>query len=93
LKRSLVLVLIVLACALAAAAPAATTAAPTQTARAPLALAHACSSSRYKHAIIDGEHKCLGSGQFCATRYESIYRRHGFTCKRGPNGRLRLYRK
>lgn len=93
MKRSLVLLLLVLAGVLAAVAPAATTAAPTQAARAPLALEHACSSSRYKHAIINGQHKCLGSGQFCAKRYESIYRRHGFTCKPGSDGRLRLHRR
>jgi outer membrane lipoprotein-sorting protein len=92
LKRSLVFLLIVLAGALAAAAPAATTAAPAQATRAPLALVKTC-SSRYKHAVINGEHKCLGTGQFCAKRNEAIYRRYGFTCKPGSDGRLRLHRR
>jgi hypothetical protein len=92
LKRSLVLVLVVLATALGAAAPAATAAAPGQATASPLTLLKSC-SSRYKHAVIDGEHKCLGTGQFCAKRHERIYRRHGFTCKPGSDGRLRLHRR
>jgi hypothetical protein len=92
LKRTLVLVLLVLAGALAAVAPAAATEAPLRATKAPLALVKSC-STRYRHALIDGEHKCLGTGQFCAKRYESIYRRHGFTCKRGSDGRLRLHRR
>lgn len=93
MKRSLVLVLILLAGALGAAAPAASSAvAPVRATAQPLALVKSC-SSRYRHAIIGGEHKCLGTGQFCAKRNEGIYRRHGFTCKPGSDGRLRLHRK
>jgi hypothetical protein len=92
LKRSLVLLLIVLAGAFATAAPASATVAPARATAPPLALVKSC-SSRYKHAVINGEHKCLGTGQFCAKRYESIYRRHGFTCKPGSDGRLRLHRR
>lgn len=92
MKRSFVLLLIVLAGALAAVAPAAADQAPARASSPPLTLIKTC-SSRYKHAIIDGEHKCLGSGQFCATRHESIYRRYGFTCKPGSDGRLRLRRR
>jgi hypothetical protein len=92
LKRSFVLLLLVLGCALATAAPVAATAAPARATTPPLTLVKSC-SSRYKHAIIAGEHKCLGTGQFCAKRYESIYRRHGFTCKPGRDGRLRLHRR
>jgi hypothetical protein len=31
-------------------------------------------------AVIGGEHKCLGSGEYCATRYERQYERYGFVC-------------
>jgi hypothetical protein len=92
LKRSFVLLLIVLSAALASAAPGASSAAPTRATAPPLALVKSC-SSRYKHVVISGEHKCLGSGQFCAKRNEAIYRRHGFTCKPGSDGRLRLHRR
>jgi hypothetical protein len=92
LKRSLALLLVVFATALGSAAPAANSAAPVRATAQPLALVHKC-SSRYRHAVIAGEHKCLGSGQFCAKRYEAIYRRHGFTCKPGSDGRLRLHRR
>jgi hypothetical protein len=92
LKRSLVLLLIVLASALGAAQPAASSATPTRATAQPLALVKSC-SSRYKRAVIEGKQKCLGSGQFCAKRHERIYRRHGFTCKPGSDGRLRLHRK
>ena len=33
-------------------------------------------------ATIHGEHKCLGSGEYCATRYEREYERYGFQCSR-----------
>lgn len=92
MKRSLILVLIVVSTALAAVAPAASSAAPARATAPPLALVKSC-SSRYKHAVISGEHKCLGTGQFCARRNEAIYRRHGFTCKLGSDGRLRLHRR
>ena len=94
MKRRLVLLLLVVVglSAMAATAPAAT---QVRDARAtqPLAAVHTCSSSRYRHAIIEGKHKCLGSGQFCAKRHETIYRRYGFTCKPGSDGRLRLHRR
>jgi hypothetical protein len=92
LKRTLVLVLIVLSTALGVAAPAANSASPVRATAPPLTLVKSC-SSRYKHAVIAGEHKCLGTGQFCARRNESIYRRHGFTCRPGSDGRLRLHRR
>lgn len=87
-------VLLIVAVASSASAVAAPAAVDARELRAtqPLAAVHTC-SSRYKHAIIAGKHKCLGSGQFCAKRYESIYRRHGFTCKPGSDGRLRLRRR
>jgi hypothetical protein len=31
-------------------------------------------------ATIGGAHKCLGSGEYCATRYERQYERYGFAC-------------
>lgn len=31
-------------------------------------------------AVIGGRHKCLGSGEYCATRYERQYERYGFEC-------------
>jgi hypothetical protein len=31
-------------------------------------------------AIIGGAHKCLGPGEYCATRYERQYERYGFIC-------------
>jgi hypothetical protein len=47
----------------------------------PSAYAKSC-SSRYVHAIIGGEHKCLAAGQFCARRYDRRYHRYGFHCHR-----------
>jgi len=31
-------------------------------------------------ATIGGKHKCLGAGEYCATRYERQYERYGFVC-------------
>jgi hypothetical protein len=31
-------------------------------------------------ATIGGQHKCLGAGEYCATRYERQYERYGFIC-------------
>jgi len=56
------------------------------------AQAHSC-SSRYTHAIVGGAHKCLGPGQICNRRHQSTYRRHGFVCKAGSDGRPRLHRR
>jgi hypothetical protein len=55
---------------LALALPAASSAQPT--ARV------AC--SRDVPATIGGAHKCLGPGEYCATRYERQYERYGFIC-------------
>jgi hypothetical protein len=80
-----------LAFAGAASAPAAAPQAkPTS---APVIALHKCSSTRYVHAVIGGEHKCLGTGQFCALRHQRIYRSLGFVCKPGGDGRLRLHRR
>jgi hypothetical protein len=36
--------------------------------------------SRDVSATIGGKHKCLGAGEYCATRYERQYERYGFEC-------------
>jgi hypothetical protein len=36
--------------------------------------------SRDVPATIGGAHKCLGPGEYCATRYERQYERYGFVC-------------
>ncbi|HTA36691.1 MAG TPA: hypothetical protein VK761_08265 [Solirubrobacteraceae bacterium] len=36
--------------------------------------------SRDTPATIGGQHKCLGAGEYCATRYERQYERYGFIC-------------
>jgi hypothetical protein len=36
--------------------------------------------SRDTPATIGGLHKCLGAGEYCATRYERQYERYGFIC-------------
>jgi hypothetical protein len=35
-------------------------------------------------AVIGGQHKCLGAGEYCATRYEREYVRYGFECVGSP---------
>lgn len=64
----------------------------TPLATTPAAYAKSCSPG-WKHAIVGGEHKCLRAGQFCAKQYESTYRRYGYTCKPGSDGRSRLKRR
>jgi hypothetical protein len=65
----------VVAGVLATAALAAPTASPAQP------VAHiACMP-----ATIGGKHKCLGAGEYCATRYEREYERYGFECSRHYN--------
>jgi hypothetical protein len=36
--------------------------------------------SRDVPATIGGQRKCLGAGEYCATRYERQYERYGFVC-------------
>jgi len=36
-------------------------------------------------ATIGGKHKCLGAGEYCATRYEPQYERYGFVCSTSYN--------
>lgn len=58
------------------AAPAAT---------APIAIAKSCSSG-YRHANVNGGHKCLRRGQFCARSSDRSYHRYGYHCH--SRGRL-----
>jgi hypothetical protein len=51
--------------------------APAGNAAEPVASA-AC--TRDVSATIGGKHKCLGPGEYCATRYERQYERYGFVC-------------
>jgi hypothetical protein len=93
MKRRLAVLLIVAAASSASAVATPAAINPRElSATQPLAAVHKC-SSRYRHAVIAGKHKCLGSGQFCTKRNESTYRRLGFTCKPGSDGRLRLRRR
>ncbi len=42
-------------------------------------------------AIIGGQPKCIAAGQFCARRFQSDYRRYGYSCsKKDRNGRYHL---
>jgi hypothetical protein len=64
----------------ALALPAASAAQP------PAAAATAC--TRDRSATIAGEHKCLGSGEYCKSAYARQYLRYGFECVGSP-ARLR----
>jgi hypothetical protein len=66
----------VVALGLASAAPAAAPAAR------PALAAKSC-SSRFVHAVIGGQEKCLHAGEFCAARYRSQHPRYGFRCVAG----------
>lgn len=57
---------------IALAAPGVATAQPTATA------AKACSHD--VSAVIDGEHKCLGAGEYCKIQAEHQYEHYGFVC-------------
>lgn len=43
-------------------------------------------SAGYKHATINGAHKCLRKGQFCAKGADRQYHRYSFHCH--SSGRL-----
>ena len=34
----------------------------------------------------------LHSGEYCSKREQRFYHRHGYTCKRASDGRLRLFK-
>ncbi|HEU4656932.1 MAG TPA: hypothetical protein VFR97_05385 [Capillimicrobium sp.] len=63
----------------AASASLAGAAAIPATVAAPAAFAHSCGSG-YTHAVINGAHKCLRRGQFCAINADSQYHRYGYHC-------------
>lgn len=46
-----------------------------------------------KKASVGGSTKCLNTGQFCAVRNQNDYRRAGFKCARGSDGRNRLFKR
>ena len=48
----------------------------------PRAVAAKTCSPGYKHAVIDGSHKCLRRGQFCRRSADRQYHRYGYHCHR-----------
>jgi hypothetical protein len=52
------------------------------------AMAKTC-TGRYVHAVIGGEQKCLGRGEFCSVADKRQYSRYGFVCI-DVNGYYRL---
>lgn len=42
-------------------------------------IAKSCKSD-YKHAVIDGKHKCLRRGQYCKRSADKQYHKYGFHC-------------
>ena len=77
--RPIAVVLAIVAAALPAGASAPSTAMAAKT------------CSRDVHAVIGGEEKCLGPGEYCAVRYERQYVHYGFECVGSP-ARLRRRR-
>jgi hypothetical protein len=57
---------------------------PAATSAQPIAIT-AKTCTRDTPAVIGGQHKCLGPGEYCATRYERLYERYGFECSRRYN--------
>ena len=45
------------------------------------------------HAVISGQQKRLGAGEFCAVRDNPQYHRYGFECVRYPSGYYHLKRR
>jgi hypothetical protein len=75
---------VVAASAAFAALPAASPIAPSP------AVAKSCSGG-YTHAVVNGSHKCLRRGQFCARSADSVYHHYGFHChKRDARGSYHL---
>jgi hypothetical protein len=78
------------AASVAALAPAVAPTADGSTALVASAHAKPCSSG-WKHAVINGAHKCLRRGQFCARGADRQYHRYGFHChSRDARGNYRL---
>ncbi len=58
---------------------------------APVATAAKSCSSGWKHAVINGAHKCLRRGQFCARGADRQYHKYGYHChKRDARGNYHL---
>ena len=57
---------------------------PVAASAAPPSVAYKSCSAGWKHAVLrDGSHKCLRTGQFCASRNERVYRSKGLTSRAG----------
>ena len=65
------------------------TAARTVSARTIAVSATTC--TRDTPAVIHGEHKCLGAGEYCKSAYKREYLRYGYECVGSPP-RLRRHR-
>ncbi len=66
-------------------------AAPPPTAAVAMPIAAKPCSSGWTHATINGSHKCLRRGQFCARAADRQYHRYGFHChKRDARGNYHL---
>ena len=57
----------------------------------PVATVSKSCSSGYRHAVINGAHKCLRRGQYCARSADRQYHRYGYHChKRDSRGSYHL---
>ena len=54
--------------------------------RDPVAAAAKSCGSGYRHAVINGSHKCLRRGQYCSRSAHRQYHRYGYHCH--SSGRL-----
>lgn len=58
---------------------------------APPPITYKSCSGGFRHAVINGSHKCLRRGQFCARAADSQYHRYGLHChKRDTRGAYHL---
>jgi hypothetical protein len=60
----------------------------------------ALSGTHHAAKVCDKQKRChhtrashLRAGEFCKKCAQRFYRRHGYTCKRASDGRLRLFRR
>lgn len=82
------LVGLALALSLVGAAPSAVADSSSDSVRA---VASKTCGSGYRHAVINGSHKCLRRGQFCARGADRQYHRYGYHChKRDSRGNYHL---
>lgn len=56
----------------------------------PSAVAAKSCSRGFKHAVVNGSHKCLRRGQYCSRGADRQYHRYGFHCHRYSGGGYRL---